>query len=137
MNSVLASILATQFIAPDSAVSGARAVIPYRTEMPVSAGSIAFSLSVTLLVLLALVALIVYARHRGWAGRFSSGGIPGERTVPKESIEVSTTRRVSMTTTAHVVVYRGYEYLIVESSRGSTAAVTPLGSTNVESGVEP
>ena len=76
-------------------------------------------------------------RYRGWAARWSGGMIPAKRAVPNEGIEVRATRRVSMTTSAHVVMYRGHEYLIVESSRGSTAAVTRLDSSSVESGEEP
>ena len=118
-------------------MSGTGVAIPYRTEAPVSAGSIAFSAAITVLVLIVLVAVIAYARHRGWAARWSGGMIPAKRAVPNEGIEVRATRRVSMTTSAHVVMYRGHEYLIVESSRGSTAAVTRLDSSSVESGEDP
>ena len=138
MSNMFISNLRAWIVAPDSSRSGgAQAVIPYRTEMPISAGSIAFSVSVTVLVLVALVAAIVYARHRGWTGRLAAGMISGKRAAPDESIEVRATRRVSIATIAHVVASRGHEYLIVESTRGSTAAVTSLGSSRAELGKGP
>lgn len=138
MNNVFVSNLRAWIIAPDSSMSsGAQAAIPYRTEMPISAGSIAFSVSITVLVLVALVAAIAYARHRGWTGRLAAGMIPGKRAAADERIEVCATRRVSIATIAHVVAYRGHEYLVVESTRGATATVTSLGSSHVESGEEP
>lgn len=115
----------------------AQAAIPFRTKMPVSAGSIAFSVSITVLVLMLLIAVLVYARRRGWNGRWPSGMISTKRAEPVESIEVRATRRVSMATTAHVVLYRGREYLLVESTRGVTVAVTQLDSSAVKSGEEP
>ena len=124
-------------VAPDSGMSGAGGAIPYRTEAPISSRSIAFSAAVTVLLLVLLVAFVAYARHRGWAARWFGGMITAKRAVLNEGIEVRATRRVSIATSAHVVMYRGHEYLIVESTRGSTAAVTPLGSSSIESGEEP
>jgi nitroreductase len=125
-------------IAQDSsAAGGAKTAIPFRTEMPVSAGSIAFSAFVTVLVLVALVAVMVYARRRGWDGRWRSGTMSGKRLVSEEGIEICSTRRVSMATTAHVVQYRGHGYLIVESARGVSITVSPLGALAVESGEAP
>jgi hypothetical protein len=124
--------------APDTVTAGtAQAAIPFRTDMPVSAASIAFSVSIALLALILLVAVLVYARRRGWNGRWPSGMISAKQAEPAESIEVCATRRVSMATTAHVVLYRGREYLLVESTRGVTASITWLGSSEVRTGEEP
>lgn len=125
-------------VAPESgAASGAHAAIPFRTEMPISAGSIAFSVLVTMLVLIVLVAVIAYARHRSWAGRWLAGMPLTKRPTLDEGIEVCATRRLSMATSTHVVRYCGHEYLIVESARGVTAAVAPLGTSTAQSGEEP
>jgi hypothetical protein len=123
---------------PNSSMTGGpQKAIPFRTEMPISAGNIAFSACVTVLVLIALVVVIAYARRRGWDGRWPRRGMPGKRLASEEGIEICSTRRVSMATTAHVVLYRGREYLIVESARGVSATVAPLGSLTVEPGEAP
>lgn len=138
MKNLFVSSVLTWTVAPDTGTAGtAQAAIPFRTEMPVSAGSIAFSVSITLLVLILLIAVLVYARRRGWNGRWPSGMISTKPAEPVDSIEVCATRHLSMATTAHVVLYRGYEYLLVESARGVTVAVTQLGSSAVKPGEEP
>lgn len=137
MNRHVSSVM-TLIVAPESStVGGAHAAIPFRTEMPISTGSIAFGVLVTVLMLAVLVAVIAYARHRGWAGRWPTGMLLTKRPALDESIEVCATRRLSMATTTHVVRYRGHEYLIVESTRGVTAAVTPLGAAAAQSSEEP
>jgi hypothetical protein len=95
--------------------------IPYRTDTPVSVGNLALAMLVTALALGALVGVLVYIRRRGWG----LSGLRANRQAT-EGIELRASRRVSLLTTAHVVAYRGQTYLIVESARGSTAAVTPL-----------
>jgi hypothetical protein len=97
--------------------------IPYRTDTPVSVGHLALAMLVTALVLGALVGALVYVRRRGWG----PGGLHANRqAIRLEGIELQASRRVSLLTTAHVVAYRGQTYLIVESVRGSTVAVTSL-----------
>ncbi|HUB90330.1 MAG TPA: hypothetical protein VMA74_11460 [Dyella sp.] len=101
----------------------APAAIPYRTDTPVSMGTFALALLITLCLLGLLTAALMLIRRRGWIAW------PGAtRTVapPVDGIQLQATRRLSMGTTVHVVNYRGQAYLIVESSRGTSATVTPM-----------
>jgi hypothetical protein len=96
--------------------------IPYRTDSAVSTGAVAFALLITVVVLALLIGLLFVARRRGWLampGRTRSPALQG-------GIQLEASRRLSVTSTAYVVNYRGEQYLIVESSRGATATVTPL-----------
>lgn len=106
----------------------APAAIPYRTDAPVSMGAFALALLITLCVIGLLVATLVYVRRRGWIT------LPGAPRAPasSESIQVQTSRRLSIATTAHVVSYQGRAYLIVESSRGASATVTPMHGIPIE-----
>lgn len=115
---------------PFSVAKSASSGIPYRTSAPISMESLVTALAVTALVLAALVGCVAYARRRGWL----AGVTAGKRTAPDANIEVRATKRVSMATTAHVVVYRGLEYLVVESARGCTAKVSSLDAPRVEQG---
>jgi hypothetical protein len=100
----------------------APAAIPYRTDASVSTGAFAFALLITLCLIGLLVAALLFVRRRGWITP------PGAARAPDSSggIQVRTSRRLSITTTAHVVSYEGHAYLIVESSRGASATVTPM-----------
>lgn len=90
------------------------------------------ALAITMLVLVALVGGIAYARRRGWI----IGSKTGTRGTDAGGIEVRASRRLSMTTTTHVVAYRGLEYLVVESARGCVATVAPLNASRAgQSGV--
>lgn len=111
----------------------AKSVIPYRSAASVPAGMLLTALGITALVLLVTVACIVYARRRGWlAGlRGKIGGSAGGGT-----IEVKTSRRLSMVTTLHVVAYGELEYLVVESARGTIASISPLGERQLKQDVE-
>lgn len=101
----------------------APAAIPYRTDAPVSMGSYALALLATLGLLGLLVAALVFVRRRGWS---AWTGKTRAAAMPAGEIQLHASRRLSLVTTAHVVNYRGQAYLIVESSRGATATVTPL-----------
>lgn len=129
----LASNPTAETVAHVSVATGAPAAIPYRTSAPISTGSLVTALAITALVLAALVGCIAYARRRGWLVGMNAG----KRTGPDMDIEVRATRRVSMATTAHVVAYRGLEYLVVESGRGCATTVAPLGGPDVEQGNAP
>jgi hypothetical protein len=85
-------------------------------------GAFALALLITLCLIGLLVAALVYVRRRGWIT------LPGATRAPasSEGIQVQTSRRLSIATTAHVVSYQGHAYLIVESSRGASATVTPM-----------
>jgi hypothetical protein len=97
--------------------------IPYRTDAPVSMGTFAVALLITLCLMALLVVALVFIRRRGWIT------LPGTARTPaaSEGIQLQASRRLSMTTTAHVVSYQGDVYMVVESSRGSTASVTRVG----------
>jgi hypothetical protein len=129
----LASNPAAKTVAPVSVTTGAPPAIPYRTSAPISTGSLVTALAITALVLAALVGCIAYARRRGWLVGMSAG----KRTASDSGIEVRATRRVSMATTAHVVAYRGLEYLVIESGRGCATTVAPLGAPHIEQGNAP
>ena len=100
----------------------APATIPYRTDAPVSTGSFAVAMLVTLCLMGLLIAGLFFARRRGWLT------LPGavRAPTPANAIQLQASRRLSIATTAHVVSYQGRSYLVVESSRGSHAAVTPI-----------
>lgn len=91
------------------------------------------ALAITAVVVAAVVGCTAYARRRGWVFGMNAG----KRMAPDASIEVRATRRVSMATNAHVVAYRGFEYLVIESGRGCTTTVAPLGAPHVEQGNAP
>lgn len=129
----LASNPAARTAAPVSVATGTPAAIPYRTSAPISTGSLATALAITALALAALVGCVAYARRRGWL----VGTSTEKRSAPDAGIEVRATRRVSMASTAHVVAYRGLEYLVIESGRGCTTTAAPLGAPNVEQGSAP
>jgi hypothetical protein len=80
------------------------------------------ALAITLAVLLALMAALVYARRRGW----TTGVVP-RKSVPAEAeIALVASRRISATTTAHAINFRGNEYMVIESARGVSTAISPL-----------
>ncbi|MFC5743546.1 hypothetical protein [Dyella tabacisoli] len=108
---------------PTASTSTAQATIPYRTETPVSGGRIVVAMSVTAIVLMLFVALAWYARRRGWNGSWLSGASLDKRPQDRHALQVHASRRVSVATSVHVLGYRGREYLIVESTRGSSARV--------------
>lgn len=112
-------------VAPVSGASVAQSAIPYRSAPTVSTGNFVVALAITMLVLIALVGGIAYARRRGWI----IGSKAGMRGTDEEGIEVRASRRLSMTTTTHVVAYRGFEYLVIESTRGCVATVAPLNAS--------
>lgn len=95
------------------------ASIPYRSGTAVSAGNLIMAGFVTLLALAILVGVLVYLRRRGWSGSWFAG----KRAERVRGIELRASRRVGMSSFAHVIAYQGMEYLVVESGRGSTATV--------------
>jgi hypothetical protein len=113
---------------PIAGTTAIQSTIPYRTSAPISTGSLVTALAITALVLAALVGCVAYARRRGWLAGMGAG----KRTALEGGIEVRATRRVSMATTAHVVSYRGVEYLVIESGRGCATTVSPLGALQTE-----
>jgi hypothetical protein len=94
--------------------------IPYRTDAPVSMGSFAFALLITLCLIALLVGALVFIRRRGWITLPSATRTPAAA----DGIQVQASRRLSIATTAHVLSYRGSTYLVVESTRGTQATVT-------------
>lgn len=114
------------------AVAQAEPAIPYRTESPVSVGTVVVAILATVFVLAALIGVLMYARRRGWVPVAN----PGKPSASVEGIQLQASRRLSMLTTAHVVAYRGHAYLIVESSRGSSATVAALGGDAAPSHVD-
>ncbi|RDI99310.1 hypothetical protein DVT68_00125 [Dyella solisilvae] len=102
------------------------AAIPYRTAPVVSAGSIALSMSVVVLVMVALVALVLIARRRGWLGKLGVNGIEAGRA----PLELRASRRLSVHSTAHVLSYQGREFLIVESVRHTATSISPIGDAD-------
>jgi ABC-type enterobactin transport system permease subunit len=115
------------------ASTGAASAIPYRSSAPISTASVVTAFAITALTLAALIACIAYARRRGWL----MGMNVGKRVAHESGIEVRASRRLSMASSVHVVAYQGYEYLIVESGRGSVATVSPLGNRQAESSSVP
>ena len=103
------------------------AAIPYRTDTPVSTGTFALALLITLCLLGLLAAALLLIRRRGW---IAWPGATRAAASPVDGIELQATRRLSMGTTVHVVNYRGHAYLIVESSRGTSATVTPVAAVD-------
>ncbi|GGA15816.1 hypothetical protein [Dyella caseinilytica] len=96
--------------------------IPYRTDAPVSAGTFATALLVTLCLITLLVFVLIFIRRRGWL----SLPMVARNTPSQELIQLRGSRRLSMTTTAYVVSYGSHTYMIVESSRGAQAAITRI-----------
>jgi hypothetical protein len=94
--------------------------IPYRTDVPVSAGTFAVALLVALCLIALLVFVLIFIRRRGW------GTLPSATRSQslQDAIQIRASRRISMATTVHVVSYGNCTYLIVESSRGSQAAIS-------------
>lgn len=116
-----ASMLVTSSLVPASPTS-APSAIPYRTATSVPTGSLASALIITILVLVALVGCVVYARRRGW---LAGTGI-GVRPTSGSEIDIRASRRVSLATTVHVVRCGDADYLLVETMRGTTATISPL-----------
>ncbi|GLQ92742.1 hypothetical protein [Dyella acidisoli] len=98
------------------------AAIPYRTDAPVSMGTFALALLITLCLMGLLIAALLFVRRRGWITWSNTSRSP----VSSEGIEVKSSRRLSIGTTAHVLSYQGHAYLVVESSRGISTTVTPI-----------
>jgi hypothetical protein len=98
--------------------------IPYRTDAAVSTGTFVVALLITIVMLVLLAGLLLVARRRGWLA------MPGRIRPPatQEGIQLEASRRLSVMSAAFVVTYKGERYLVVESSRGTTATVTPLAA---------
>jgi hypothetical protein len=96
--------------------------IPYRTDAPVSMGTFAMALLVTLVLLALLVVALIFIRRRGWLPRAGQA----HSASAQEGIQLQASRRLSMASTAHVVSYRGQTFFVVESGRGTNVAVTPM-----------
>jgi hypothetical protein len=96
--------------------------IPYRTDAPVSAGTFALALLVTIVLLVGLITALIFIRRRGW---LPSAG-QARPVAAQEGIQLHASRRLSMASTAHVVSYRGQTFFVVESSRGTHAAVSSM-----------
>jgi hypothetical protein len=107
--------------------------IPYRTDAPVSMGTFAMALVVTIALLILLATALVVIRRRGW---LPTGG-NAKPTSAQEGIQLNASRRLSMATTAHVVSYRGQTFFVVESHRGTHAAVTSMQLDAVQDEVRP
>jgi len=102
-------------VAPFAAVVPAAADIPYRTNAAVPAGSLAWAVLVTLLVLGAIIGGLLLARRYGWL-RFWAGG---PRIAPQDGVfwKVTTRVRLSATTRAYVLENKEESYLVIESSQ--------------------
>lgn len=96
--------------------------IPYRTDAAVSAGSAINALLATGALLALLIGILLYSRRRGWLPRMVRPATPSGAT----DVRVLASRRVSMATTVHVLEYRGHTYLLTESTRSTSASLTPL-----------
>lgn len=82
------------------------------------------ALLVTLCLIGLLIAALLFMRRRGW---ITLPSVPrAAATAP--DIQVRSSRRLSVATTAHVLSYQGQVYLVVESSRGTQATVTPMAT---------
>ncbi|GAB2576426.1 hypothetical protein GCM10027066_19200 [Dyella jejuensis] len=79
-----------------------------------------------------LIAALLFIRRRGWIG------LPGKpRTIAAATdIQVQSSRRLSITTTAYVLSCRGKTYLVVESARGTQVTVTPMAPTSTKNASE-
>lgn len=104
--------------------------IPYRTDASVSMGTFALALFVTLCLIGLLLAGLMFVRKRGWVTWSNTS----RAAVSSEGIQVQASRRLSIVTTAHVVSYQGRSYMIVESSRGASATVTPIAQQETGEG---
>jgi hypothetical protein len=104
------------------AAAPAGSAIPYRTSNPVSAGTFAWALLATALLMAVAVGVLLVARRRGWITATAKVRSRGQG----EDIALLSSRRLSAATTAYVVAYGGRAYLVVESVRGSVAKVLPL-----------
>ena len=103
--------------------------IPYRTTPAVPAGSLASSLAIVGAVLVALIVAAAYARRRGWMAKLGVSAKPSSI----DGIQVNASCRLSMSSTAYVLRYKGKEFLVVESARGTNATVTNMdGSASTE-----
>jgi hypothetical protein len=104
-------------------LQAAPAAIPYRTDAPVSMGAFAVAMLITLCLLGLLLAALIYVRRRGWiAWPQTSRPVAAA----EEGIQLQASRRLSLGTSVYVVSYRGQTYLVTESSRGTSATVTPI-----------
>lgn len=115
------------YLAVSLAVQGTPS-IPYRTEASVSTGSVLSALLWSALLLVALVAVLLYSRRRGW--------LPTTRSLSPvaadEAIRVLSSRRLSMATVAHLVECQGRVYLISESTRGASSTVTAVAAVAID-----
>lgn len=115
-----------------AASTGAPPAIPYRTAASVPAGSLASALIITMLVLVALIVCVVYARRRGWL----AGAGMCKRPVGGSDIDIRASRRVSLATTVYMVRCGDADYLLVETTRGTTASMTPAHKSPEGQGME-
>ena len=107
------------------------AAIPYRTTPAVPAGSLASSLVIVGVVLVALVVAAVYARRRGWIAKLGVSA----KTSPTDGMQVNASCRLSMNSTAYVLRYKGKEFLVVECARGTNATIANMDGNVLPEGV--
>lgn len=98
------------------------AAIPYRTDAALSGGTVWLALLATLLLLMALVAVLLYSRRRGWLPTSTRAAPSGDTT----GIRVLGSRRISINTTVYVVECSQGVYLLTESVRGTAVNMVPL-----------
>jgi hypothetical protein len=98
-----------------AAVMPAASGIPYRTNAAVPAGSLAWAILVTLLVLGAVTGGLLLARRYGWL-RYWAGGARIE-TQDGASWKVTARVRLSATARAYVLEKKEESYLVIESSQ--------------------
>lgn len=96
--------------------------IPFKSDNLPDTGGMWAAIGVSVF-LLALLALVLFLAKRNKLGLFrpllSSG-------IGQGKITVVAVRRLSSTSSAHVIAYAGKEYLIVEGARGGALSVQPL-----------
>ena len=109
------------------ALAAVTPAIPYRTDAPVSTSTFALALVTTIVVLAALVGVLMLVRRRGF-----SLFVKRDAASPAASaLRLEATKRLSMSSTAHVINYEGKRFLVVECSRGTVGTVTPIDAEEV------
>jgi len=108
-------------------LEAASPAIPYRTDAPLAIGNIAFAIAVVLLALVLLVVLAYYAKRRGWLSALSKPAA----TPSQNRLQLRASQRLSLHSTAHVLAYQGRDYLVIESTRQTTAVLSPLDKPEI------
>ncbi len=123
-----ASVASSSTGGPNSPVAHeAHAAIPYRVSSPVSSSSIATAFAVTGLMLVVIIGCVLYARRRGWI----PGGVQSNQ-ADASGIEVKSSKRVSVSSTIHLIGYRGNDYFLLESRKGFQSTLIPAHDRSIK-----